>query len=248
MENIYVHLLSDFDSVFKITEKGKCIYSVSTVESLANEIDLEIKNPLNFEINVYPIKKQSKNLFSYTVNFYFQNNNLYSENEYVKIYKLPEQHYIIKFFPLGMSNTEVHADKLEVKNNEIKALSLLNDMAGRAKVEILKVDNEKIVKENEYFVYIGEESEKEIVSELMLLSFFEAYSANDFSTCISYLSNDFASKLDKESLKDFFGKFNSCHLVNYYSYPAIVLLRDDGASIYSASTDRNYITNIYEVN
>lgn len=248
MEKIYIHLLSEFDSVFKIFNEEKLLISVTTLQSLSDTIDLEIENPEDFLINVYPITKKEKKLFSYSVKLIYENEGLNSKNDYIKIYKLPRNHFIIKFLPLLIKKEEIEGDKVEINNMEIKKLSFVNDLAGRAKVEVLKSEGQKLSKNNEYFVYINENIQSETASELILLAFFEAYISKDYKVCFTYLSNNYSASLTKEGLKEFFGEINSCHLVNYYDFPAVILIYNEKASVYSAQIRDSKIEDIYELN
>lgn len=248
METIYIHLLADFDASFKILEDNKVKISVNTIESLSDTIDLEINSPSSFNIDVYPITKKDSSLFSYSVNLEYLNNNLISSNDYIKIFKLPENHYILKFFPFSIKNTEISGDKLEVNDTEIKKLSFINDLTGRAKVEVLKVEEKQIKKENEYFVYTDENVKLETNPDLILLAFFEAYMSKDYTTCFNYLSATYATNLNKESLKEFFGDIKYCFLNHYYDSPTVALLYDKNASIFCANIRDNKIFDIYEIN
>lgn len=248
MGKIYIHLLSDFDAVFKFVYDGQNIISVNSLESLNEFIDLEITYPSDFEIYVYPIIKKGQKLFSYGAKFKCEDNNILSENDYVKVYKLPESHFIVKFSPFLIKKQEIIGDKLEINDMEIKKLSFLNDLAGRAKVEILKVDDTKITKEKEYFVYLDDSIENETNPEFILLAFFEAYIASDFNTCFTYLSDSYGANLDKDGLKEFFGEIVSCLLVNYYNCPSVVLFYEDRAVVYSANVQEGKISDIYELN
>lgn len=251
MEKAYIHLLSDFHAIFKFINSDGTMISVNALESLSDLIDLEITNPSNnFEIILYPITKKGeiKNLFSYSAKFNFSSNILTCENDYVKVYKFPENHFLIKFSPFSLKKQEIEGDKLEINASEIKKLSFLNDLAGRAKVEVFKVEDKKIAKEGEYFVYVNENIEKETNTELILLAFFEAYMANDFNVCFSYLSESYGSNLNKDGLKEFFGEVSSCLLVNFYDYPSVILLYKDRASVYSSNIREGKISDIYELN
>jgi hypothetical protein len=251
MEKIYIHLLSDFDTVFKFIEYDETIISVNTLESLNKLIDLEINNlSKNFQIDTYPVirKEKDKNLFSYSAKFTYNSNELISKNDYVQVYKLPENHFLIKFLPFSLKKQEIEGDKLEINASEIKKLSFLDDLAGRAKVEVFKVEDKKIAKENEYFVYINDNVEKETNTDLILLAFFEAYMANDFNVCFSYLSESYGANLNKEGLQEFFGSISSCLLVNFYDYPSVLLLYKDHACVYSAKIREGKIFDIYELN
>lgn len=248
MGKIYIHLLADFDANFKILENNKTKICVNTLESLSETIDLEIESPSAFSIDVYPIARKNASLFSYSVNLEYLNNALSSSNNYIKIFKLPEEHYILKFFPFLIKNPEISGDKLEVNDTEIKKLSFINDLTGRAKVEVLKVEEKQIKKENEYFVYMNEEVKQETNSNLVLLAFFEAYTSKDYNTCFNYLSDSYASNLDKEGLKEFFGDIKFCLLNDYYASPSVALLYDEKASVFSANIKDNKIFDIYEIN
>lgn len=249
MEKIFIHFLFDYDAVLKISQGEDLLISLSTTESLSDEIEIEIYNPTSFDISVHPItKKQDKKLFSYTAHVKLHNEKLVSENEYIKIYELPEKHYIIKYMPLTISSQEIQGDKIEINDSEIKKLSFVNDMAGRAKIEVLKIDSKKISKEEEYFVYTNDDFEEENIPDLVLLSFFEAYAAKDYNVCMSYLSDSFKTNLSSNDLKTFFGSFSSCRLINYYTQPSIALFYEDNALIFSADIIQNKISDIYEVN
>ena len=250
MEKIYIHFLSDFDAILKILNNDKLLISVNTSQSLSEIIDLEIESPENFSVNVYPVTKKHSQLFSYSVKFNFEFNQLNSKNDYVKIYKLPENHFIIKFLPLSIKKEEIEGDKVEIVDMEIKKLSFVNDLAGRAKVEVLKSKGKKLTKENEYFVYINENIQNETSPELILLAFFEAYIAKDYKVCFSYLSNNynFSANLDKDGLNDFFGEIISCHLINYYDFPTVALIYRDKSAVFSAQIRDGKIEDIYELN
>lgn len=247
MENIYVHLLPTFESLFKISRSQVNLISVASTESLSDAIDLEISNPQFFEIAVYPVGKNQKKLFSYSANFKYIEGQLTSENEYVRIYKLPENHFFIKFSPFFVLKEEIYGDKIEFNGAEIKKLTFMNDLAGRAKVEVFNADENRIFSQNEYFVYTTENIEKEKKPELVLLAFFEAYKVNDFNVCFSYLSESYGENLNKEGLRDFFGNFEECILVNYYAQPAVVLLYKDYVGVFSANIQERKITDIYEL-
>lgn len=247
MEKIFIHILSTFDSVFKFSKGNKTLLKVSSTESLSDTIDLEISNPESFQISVYPTGKKNKQLFSYSTNFAISQNNILSENDYVKVYKLPENHFIIKFFPFFIEKEGIYGDRVELVGFEIKKLSFLNDLAGRAKVDIFNLNENKISPNNEYFVYTNENNELETHPDLILLAFFEAYKATDFNVCFSYLSESYGQNLNKEGLIDFFGKFNDCLLVNYYTYPSVILLYNNHALVFSSSIQYNKISDIYEL-
>jgi hypothetical protein len=114
MEKIYLHLLSDFNAVFKIKQNDKTSISVNSLECLSDFIDLELIHPSDFEILVYPIQKKENLLFSYVAKFVFLNNELKSENNYVKTYKLPENHFFIDFLPFYSKKNEIIGEKIEI--------------------------------------------------------------------------------------------------------------------------------------
>lgn len=248
METIYIHILADFEASFKVLENNELKISINTIENLNDTIDLEINSPSSFNIDVYPITKKDTSLFSYSVKLEYSNNYLISSNDYIKIFKLPEEHYILKFFPFSIKNPEISGDKLEVNDTEIKKLSFINDLTGRAKVEVLKVEEKQIKKENEYFVYTNENVKFETNPDLVLLAFFEAYISKDYTTCFSYLSDSYATNLNKEGLKEFFGNIKYCILNDYYASPTVALLYDKTASVFSANIRDNKIFDIYEIN
>lgn len=247
MEKIYIHLLPTFESLFKIERNQKRLISVTSKESLSDTIDLEISNLQFFEISVYPIGKKQKKLFSYSANFKYSEEELTSENEYVRVYKLPENHFFIKFSPFFVQKDEIYGDKIEFDGSEIKKLTFMNDLAGRARVEVFNTSGNKISSQKEYFVYTQKEPEQENNPDLILLAFFEAYQSGDFNTCFSYLSKTYSGNLNKEGLTDFFGKFEQCVLVNYYTQPSVALLYKNHANIFSASIQEEKITDIYEL-
>src|SRR5690554_1309781 len=96
MDSLYIHLLADFDAVFKFFNNDEALITVNTLQNLSDTIDLEIENPEDFSINVYPITKKEKQLFSYSLKLNYKNGELNSKNDYVKIYKLFNNNYIIK--------------------------------------------------------------------------------------------------------------------------------------------------------
>jgi hypothetical protein len=48
MEIIYIHLLSEFDTVYKFIENQNSLISISTTESLNSTVDLELTKPIKF--------------------------------------------------------------------------------------------------------------------------------------------------------------------------------------------------------
>lgn len=248
MEKVFIHLLPTFNSLFKFIKNERTLIEVNSTECLSSTIDLEVSDLNDFEINVYPTANNSQKLFSYSSSFKFIDSQLISENNYVTVYTLPENHFIIKFSPFFVKKEEIYGDKIEFVGLEIKKLSFLNDLAGRAKVDILNVNNNKISLQNEYFVYTNEKQELETHPDLILLAFFEAYQAKDFNTCFSYLSRSYRENLNKEGLKDFFGDFDTCLLINYYAYPAILLLYKSHSTVFSANIQEDKIIDIYELN
>lgn len=246
MEKFYVHLLPTFNSSFKIFEENQLLMTLSSTESLNDIIDLEFLNPQDFEIRVYPIGR-SRGRFSYTAQFNFIEDKLISKNEYVKVYNLSEKHFLIKFLSLSREKEEIKGDKIEINGSEIKKLTFLNDLAGRAKVEVFKIEDNKIRSQRKYFVRTSEDSPLEVHPDLILLAFFEAYKSDDFNLCFSYLAESYKKNLNKEGLQDFFGVFDDCILVNYYANPAVVLLYEDHSVVFSANIQDDKIRDIYEL-
>lgn len=201
MENIFIHLICPFDANFKIMENKKEVFSLSTTESLSNAIDLSISYPSNFSILVYP---QNNKFISYSADFETLGE-FSSNSKYVDVYKLPENHYMIKFLPLCLENQEktLSADRISLKDNKIQKLTILNDTSNRGKVEILEIDGENLVKKQEYYVYMNDSEIKPYNPETLLLSFFEALKVGDSKTIQEMLSQSLLQKSDKETLKTF---------------------------------------------
>lgn len=252
MNNIYLHLLSDFPACFKIIENGKVKLALSSQECLADELNIELINISDFSISVYPITSKGRTeLISYVATFKILNEKLITESEYVKEFTLPENNYILKFMPLSVKNQTLSADKIELVENKVKKLTFLNDIAGRAKVEVLSSSEKSLQKEEEYFVYVNNENNNIVPDELLLLSFFESLLAKDFSSAKKNLSPDFSEKLSKDTLKDFFGSFTSCHIVNYFDQPTVALFYEDkinSCAVFGSNIFDGKITDIYEIN
>ena len=89
-------------------------------------------------------------------------------------------------------------------------------MAGRAKVEIFAPGEDCLCQTEEYYVYLNKEK-RELPTELVLLDFFEAIAANDFGYAKNLLSPNLSETLSKETIEQYFGKFDDCKIVSYYS-------------------------------
>lgn len=248
MNKMYIHFQTEsFDATIKLYENNNEIFSISTTESLNDEIGFEVSDFNEMGINVYPHK--TSNYLSYNCKIFLKNDMIYCNNHYIKIFKLPKNHYYIKLYPLSIFNKNLESDKIEVEKNNIKCLDYLEDICGRARVEVYASGNKNILKKEEYFVYLNDEK-VETPNEYKLLDFFQSIFANDFKYANSLLTASLQEVLNKNAIKEYFGKFNFCKMVNYYDQISVVIFyeKECQAKVYTCNFDYDKISDIYEIN
>lgn len=243
MDIFILHIIKSYQATIKFFDEGKEIFTVSTSECLGDEINLEIQNPKNFVVYVYPHKTKNFLPFSFNLDLI----NLKSSSSLAQVFSLPENNIVLNLLPLSMQENSISANKIELIDGKLKKLTFLNDICGRAKVEIFSSNEGSLIKEEEYFVYTGKEK-KELSNEIILLDFFQSVYANDFTAAQRLLADPLYSKLTKETIKEFFGDFSSCKLVNYYSVPSVVLFYEKDAKVFSCNITNQKISDIYEIN
>ena len=77
------------------------------------------------------------------------------------------------------------------------------------------------------------------------LYFFEK---TDFDYAKNLLSPNLSETLSKETIEQYFGKFDDCKIVNYYSNPSVVLFFKNEAKVFGASFLESKIVDIFEIN
>lgn len=241
--NCIIHIIKDFPFALKFFENDNEIFSACSSEILGDELNVSISCEKSFSLFIYPL--ETKELLPYSLNFSFASK-LTLSSPYAKLFSLPENHYILKPFPLSISKDNFSGNKIEISSEKVKRLNFLGDIAGRAKVEIFSPSENNLTKTEQYYVYLNKE-QPPAESDLILLSFFEAIYAEDFQFATSLLSQELAQKLSKETLKSYFGNFTECRIVNYYSAPCVALLYENEAKVFSASYLDNKIIDVFEI-
>lgn len=239
-----LHILKNYPATIKIFDNENEIFCVSTTECLSNEINLDIGEIKFLSFKVYP--HETKKLLPFSFELNLKNKN-YIESKFAKAFQLPQDKIILKLFPITLDKQNFSANVVEITESKLKKLSYLNDVHGRAKVEIYSPNNNELKFEEEYFVYTNKENQKQ-ADEVILLDFFQSLYANDFSKAQEKLTESLLNKFTKDISKKFFGDFNEAILVNYYLNPSVVLLYDNYARVFSAKISSNKISDIYEIN
>lgn len=235
-----LHILKTFPATIKFFCENNEIFCVSTTECLGDEINLKIENPENFSVYIYPHEKEYLS-YSAEITADFK-----TDSKLIKLYQLPEENYILKLFPLSLEN-KIVGNKVELDGENIKRLSFMNDIAGRARVDVFVSSENSIDKKEEYFVYVNKQ-QNEVDGELKLLDFFQSVLARDFSYAGNLLTANLANVLSKEKIKNFFGEYEDCCIVNYYDVPAVVLFYETEAKVFGGNVDGEKIADIYEIN
>lgn len=251
MENCTLHILYSFDAKICFMENGLEIFSVNTLNSLSDEIDLSVENLSNFEINVYPIvNKKNSNLVPYSANITNYNNNLICDSKQVVIYRLPKNHFILKLKQLSLKSSAFDDfDKVEVKDNKIKTLKIIPTLAKNGKVEVFEINGDTPKLTENYYVKLKSENYLTNLNCLKLLHFFECLQCLDYDKAREALSFSLAEKLNKQTLSNFFGEFTEVYLVNFYEDFSVVILNEkkQTARVFGANFSANEIENIYEI-
>lgn len=241
--NYVLHILCPFEATIKFFENGKEIFCVSTLEQVGDEISLGLENFECVKVFVYP---HSKAFLPYSFSLNNQNNFAIKEN-FAKCFVLPENNLVLKLCSITTGVQEIFADKFEIENENLKKLTFLNDIAGRAKVEVFVANDNNLKKSEEFCVYVNRQTQQ-VVGEVVLLDFFESIFASDFKHAKSLLSQALSEKLDNETILTYFGNFCSCKLVSYFSTPAVVLFYENTAKVFACNLDNNKISDVYEIN
>lgn len=248
MENCFFHLLCNFDAKISFMQNGREIFSVLTINSLSNEIDLSVFEPADFTICVYPIGRNEKKLLSYSSLVYFKEGKFVSASKQVLVYKLPENNFILNLKPAKLMADEVfNFDKVEIEGNKIKTLCILNNVSKRGVVKEFEIVGDRPEKCEEYLINMGDG--KLVSEESKLLDFFENACVGDYNSAVKNLTYSLSEKLNKQTLKNFVGKFDSCLLVNYYEKPCVVCFDEKNlvAKVFSAVFESGMIDNIFEI-
>lgn len=243
--NCIMHILKDYPISLKFFEDEKEIFSCCSQEILGDELNLEIIDLNNLKISVYP--QNTKKFLPYSLKFNTSDEKLVLESKYAKLFSLPENNYVLKLFPLCSFSDEFKGNQIEVESGKIKRLCLMQDMAGRAKVEIFSPRESQLCQTEEYYVYLNKEK-RELPTELILLDFFEALAAKDFDYAKNLLSPNLLNTLSPETIEKYFGKFNDCKIVNYFSTPSVVLFYESSAKVFGANLYESKIADIFEIN
>lgn len=241
MKHVF-HIISTFPATIKFFENNKECFCVSTSEQIGDEINLLVEDFVPTKIFVYP--HDLKKFLPYS---FFISENFFVKEKNVNVFVLPEKNIVLKLFPALLQSQTFSADKFEIENKDLKKLTFLNDIAGRAKVEVFNADSSKLEKKEEFCVYLNREKQ-ETQSDFLLLDFFESVLAKDFKYATSLLSTKLASTLNIEIIQNYFGNFCSCKIVNYFSVPAVVLFFCNNAKVFACEQNENKITDIYEIN
>ena len=244
MQKVFLHILKTYSSTIKFFKDNKEIFCVSTSECLSDEINIVVEDAEPFKIFVYPHNTKKYLPFSFDLNL---STIPCSHTELIELYVLPENNVIIKFLPLLKDNNSLSSDIVEISDKKLKRLTFLNDIVGRAKVEVYNPNNALLEKEDEYFVYTNK-IETKLLPETILLNFFQSIYANDFTYAQNLLDKKLSDSLSKDAINEFFGKFKFCKLVNYYSISSVVLFYEKAAKVYACNVVNNKISDIFEIN
>ena len=242
--NTFLHILNNFPAKLVFFQNNKEIFSVLSTQFLGDEINLRIDELANFKISVYPL---NTTFLPYSLSFVKADQEIRLLSDFATIYPLPESNFVLDLKKISISKDDIIGDKIEIDSFDLKKLSFLNDLKGRGRVETFSVSENKLIKKDNYFVFLNKNQQK-MSNNLILLDFFQSIFAEDFSSAKQLLSPSFSSILNKETIKTFFGKFKSCKLVNYYSTPCVVLFYEDFAKVFGAKIVEDKICDIYQIN
>ena len=246
-----LHINCLFDAQIKVIKEDEVLFSYDTLESLADDVDLKAENISNFKLEVFPIlKKRESGFIAYSAYFKIVNNNIFCESKQVEIYKLPENHYIIKLNPLKIFVEDFEEyDKVEISDNKIKTLKLIESITKKGEVKIFEINGDKPKLLEKYYVEIKKDAQKTNNEILKFVEFFENLKFAGGQKAKENLSRNLCEKLNDETLKSFFGNFDEFKPINYYYDIAVVLFykKEKIARVFGANFENLLIDNIYEI-
>lgn len=251
MLNANIHIIPMFDCLLRFYENEKEIFSLNTLGFLADEISLKFETSNDFQIKLYPFNKKNENQnIAYTATFKVKGSELYCENKQVSIFKLPQNHIIIKFNPINIQTQNFNnLDKVENIGSSIKTLKILPTINKKGEVEVYEINGDKACFKEKYYVSLLNKKSNSNNDAIKLLQFFEDLKFGSDEDIKDKFSISLSEKLSETTLKNFFGNFDEARLVNYFEQPAVVLLNDKNknAKVFSASFDKGLIDNIIEI-
>ncbi len=115
--------------------------------------------------------------------------------EKIYVFKRLDDLFFLEFFKICKT--------FEIENEEIKMLVPCQDMNRQARVFVYKIEDEKIVETDCYYVAL-EKSLREIDGELIIYAFMENVIIGNFKNAKTYLGEELAKKLTKQHFKKFF--------------------------------------------
>ena len=239
-----IHILKEFPATIKILFNEKEVFCVSTTQSLADEISLNIDGFNALKFCIYP--HETKKLLPYSFIIDFESKSCF-ETKFAKVFFLPENNVLIKPLQISILNEDFSANQIELSNSKLKKLSFLNDLKGRARVQIFDAKENSLEVEEEYFVYTNKENNS-VPDDLLLLDFFQAILAKDFSSAQKIVGPPLSDNFNREIIEKFFGNYQQAKIVNFYTLPSVVLIYENEARVYCARISNNKIIDINEIN
>ena len=226
------------------------IFSLNSMGSLQEEIDLNLLNGEDFEIKIYPFNKKGQSeKIAYTAKFYFDHNVLLSNSKQVKIYALPQNHFYIKILPVKIGNLGFEDyDKIESEQGKIKTLKILPTLTKKGEIEVFETNGDLPSLIEKYYVKLKEDNLHQNIDGLQLVEFFENIKFGEKELLKENLTAALSERLTYESIVKFFGQFEDIKLVNYYDQPAVILLYPNNkARVFSANFNKSLIDNVFEI-
>lgn len=251
MLNADLHIFPMFDCLIRFFENGEEIFSLNSLGFLGEEINLKVDNADDFQVKLYPINRKSKTQnIAYSAEFKVVNSNLICDLKQVSVYKLPQNHLIIKFNAINLNTQSFNEfDKVESMNNCIKTLKVLPTISKKGEVEVYDINGDKAIFKERYYVSLLSKKYNNRNDAIKLLQFFEDLQFGSDEDLKEKFTDALSEKLTDNVINNFFGKFNKAILINYYNQPAVALLDDvkKSAKVFSATFDNGLIDNIFEI-
>ena len=246
----FLHIQPQFNCNMQFFCEGREIFSLNSLGSLQEEIDLSVENGESFEIKVYPHNKKGESeKIAFSVKFYFDKNLLFSNSKQAEVYALPKNHFYIKLLPAIISNLKFEdCNKVESEAGKIKTLKILPTLTKKGEIEVYEINGDLPVLVEKYYVNLKEERLGQTLEILKLVEFFENVKFGEKELIKEQFSTALSERLSSENIVKFFGEFEEIKPVNYYDQAAVILFyKKCKARVFAATLNKTMIDNVFEI-
>lgn len=225
---------------YLITLKKNEIFKPTKFKTILTGNDIEIFIYENTKTSFFLKNKNYYNNYSSKV--LLDNFNLIELKDYYLIVSnLQDKKNLIVFNKKLEICLDKFISKYEFENNELKILSLFNDVYQTGKVEIYDLNNNLSLVE-EYFIYENNNNTK-FNDNLISYVFMENIKNKNYKIARNLLSDFLSSKINDDELSSYFGDIEKIEIYPD-NFKKIISTNNKETKVFSFTIENNKITNI----